>query len=137
MHKYKIIIEYDGSEFVGWQKQENGNSIQESIEKAIYKLSNENVNVFGSGRTDSGVHARGQVAHFELKKEISIDKIRDGLNQHLRPLPISILESKKVNNDFHARFSAKLRFYEYLMIDYDSYPKPNLEPYLDIIKTLV
>ena len=117
MHKYKIIIEYDGSEFVGWQKQENGNSIQESIEKAIYKLSNENVNVFGSGRTDSGVHARGQVAHFELKKEISIDKIRDGLNQHLRPLPISILESKKVNNDFHARFSAKLRFYEYLIIN--------------------
>ena len=114
MYKYKIKIEYDGSEFVGWQKQENGNSIQESIEKAIYKLSNENVNVFGSGRTDSGVHARGQVAHFELKKEISIDKIRDGLNQHLRPLPISILESKKVNNDFHARFSAKQRYYKYV-----------------------
>ena len=74
MNRYKIIIEYDGSNFVGWQKQKNGNSVQESVEKSIKKLSSENVTVFGAGRTDSGVHARYQVAHFDLNKKISIDK---------------------------------------------------------------
>ncbi|MDP7195608.1 MAG: tRNA pseudouridine(38-40) synthase TruA [SAR202 cluster bacterium] len=117
MAKYKIIIEYDGTDFVGWQKQENGPSIQSSIEDAIKKLTSENVNVFGAGRTDSGVHAKGQVAHFEFSKNISLDNIRDGINQHLRPLPIAILDVKEVNDDFHARFSAKLRTYKYLIIN--------------------
>ncbi len=70
MFKYKITIEYDGTNFVGWQRQENGPSIQSSIEKAIKKITSETVNVFGAGRTDSGVHAKGQVAHFELLKKI-------------------------------------------------------------------
>ena len=117
MTKYKIIIEYDGTDFVGWQKQENGPSIQSSLEDAIKKITSETVNVFGAGRTDSGVHAKGQVAHFELSKNLSLDNIRDGINQHLRPLPIAILDVKEVNDDFHARFSAKLRTYEYLMIN--------------------
>ena len=117
MAKYKITIEYDGTNFVGWQKQENGPSIQLSLEGAIKKITSENVNVFGAGRTDSGVHAKGQVAHFELSKNISLDNIRDGINQHLRPLPIAILDAKEVNDDFHARFSAKLRTYEYLIIN--------------------
>ena len=117
MAKYKIIIEYDGTDFVGWQKQENGPSIQSSIEDAIKKLTSETVSVFGAGRTDSGVHAKGQVAHFEFSKNISLDNIRDGINQHLRPLPIAILDVKEVNDDFHARFSAKLRTYEYLIIN--------------------
>ena len=117
MPKYKITIEYDGTNFVGWQRQENGPSIQSSIEEAIKKITSETVNVFGAGRTDSGVHAKGQVAHFELSKNISLDKIRDGINQHLRPLPIAILDAKKVNEDFHARFSAQLRSYEYLIIN--------------------
>jgi len=117
MPKYKITIEYDGTNFVGWQKQDNGPSIQSSIENAIKKISSETVNLYGAGRTDSGVHAKGQVAHFELSNKISLDSIRDGINQHLRPLPIAILDTKEVNDDFHARFSAKLRTYEYLIIN--------------------
>ena len=117
MAKYKIIIEYDGTDFVGWQKQENGPSIQSSLEDAVKKITSETVSVFGAGRTDSGVHAKGQVAHFEFSKNISLDNIRDGINQHLRPLPIAILDVKEVNDDFHARFSAKLRTYEYLIIN--------------------
>ena len=117
MHKYKLTIEYDGKDFVGWQRQENGLSIQSSIEKAIKKLSNEDITLIGAGRTDSGVHAKGQVAHFELLNEFPIDKIRDGINQHLRPLPIAILNAEKVVNDFHARFSAKQRIYQYSIIN--------------------
>ena len=74
MAKYKIIVEYDGTDFVGWQKQENGPSIQSSLEDAIKKITSETVSVFGAGRTDSGVHAKGQVAHFEFSKNISLDK---------------------------------------------------------------
>ena len=117
MVRYKITIEYDGTDFVGWQKQENGLSIQSSLEVTIKKMTSETVSVFGAGRTDSGVHAKGQVAHFELSKNIPLDNIRDGINQHLRPLPIAILDVKEVNDDFHARFSAKLRTYEYLIIN--------------------
>jgi tRNA pseudouridine38-40 synthase len=73
--------------------------------------------VYGAGRTDSGVHAKGQVAHFEISKDIAKDNIRDGINQHLRPLPIAILDVEKVADDFHARFSAKQRIYQYLIIN--------------------
>ena len=117
MPKYKILIEYDGTNFVGWQRQNNGLSIQSSIEEAIKKISSETVSVFGAGRTDSGVHAKGQVAHFDISKRIPIDRMRDGLNQHLRPLPISILDTEEATEDFHARFSALLRNYEYLIIN--------------------
>jgi len=117
MNKYKIIIEYDGTGYVGWQKQENGNSIQQTLEDSIEKLTAERIAVYGAGRTDAGVHACGQVAHFEIKKNIEINKIRDGLNQHLRPHPIAILNVEKVDGDFHARFSAKLRCYRYRIIN--------------------
>jgi len=117
MPRYKITIEYDGTSFVGWQRQQNGTSIQSSIEEAIKKLSNESVNVFGAGRTDAGVHAKGQVAHFEIKKKIPLDNIRDGLNQHMRKLSIAILKSEIVNENFNARFSAKLRSYQYKIIN--------------------
>jgi len=116
MPKYKLLIEYDGKDFIGWQRQDNGASIQSSIEKAVKKFSKEAITVFGAGRTDSGVHARGQVAHFELINNFSLDSIRDGINQHLRPLPIAILSAECVDNDFHARFSAKQRVYEYHII---------------------
>ncbi|MDC0037069.1 tRNA pseudouridine(38-40) synthase TruA [Alphaproteobacteria bacterium] len=115
MNKYKLKIEYDGSNFVGWQKQNNGISIQESIEKAIFELTSEKIIVFGAGRTDAGVHALGQVAHFDLEKNFNINKIRDGLNHHLRPHPIAILKVENASNSFHARFSAKQRIYEYLI----------------------
>ena len=115
MIRYKITIEYDGTNFIGWQRQDNGMSIQSSIENAIFKLSGENVTLFGSGRTDSGVHALGQVAHFDLKKNFNTNNIRDGLNQHLRPKLIAILKVEKTKNDFHARFSAKKRTYKYIL----------------------
>ena len=117
MPKYKFIIEYDGTNFVGWQSQDNGNSVQQSLEKAIHKLTNEQVTVFGAGRTDSGVHAKGQVAHFEISKELTKDNIRDGVNQYLRPLPIAIINVEKVAKDFHARFLAKQRIYQYSIIN--------------------
>ena len=117
MHNYKIIIEYDGTNFVGWQQQENGKSIQSSIQEALVKLSGEKVIIFGAGRTDAGVHAYGQVASFNLNKKIKTDVMRDGLNQHLRPLPIAVQQAELVEDDFHARFSAKKRWYEYKIIN--------------------
>ena len=117
MPKYKITVEYDGTNFVGWQRQENGISIQSSIEEAIFKLSNQIVTIFGAGRTDSGVHAKGQVAHFNIDKNISVDNIRDGLNQYLKKSPIAVLKSEIVDESFNSRFSAKLRIYQYKIIN--------------------
>jgi len=117
MPKYKIIVEYDGTNFVGWQQQENGQSIQSALQESVFKLSGEKVTIFGAGRTDAGVHAYGQVASFTINKKIDTDVIRDGLNQHLRPQPISIQKSELVDNNFHARFSAKKRWYEYKVIN--------------------
>lgn len=117
MNRYKIVIEYKGTNFVGWQKQDNGISIQESIEKSIKELTQETVQVFGAGRTDAGVHALGQVAHFDLVKNFSKDSIRDGLNKYLRHYLISIVEASKVKDNFHSRFSAKKREYLYKIIN--------------------
>ena len=117
MNNYKITIEYDGTNFVGWQRQENGLSIQQLIEDSIQKLTNKKTTIFGAGRTDSGVHAKGQVASFELYGNIDTDTLRDGLNHHLRPHPVAVISTEKVSNDFNARFSAKLRYYEYRVIN--------------------
>ena len=117
MHNYKIVIEYDGTNFVGWQQQENGQSIQSALQEALFKLTGENIIIFGAGRTDAGVHAYGQVASFNLNKKIETDVIRDGLNQHLRPQPIAVQKAELVDDAFHARFSAKKRWYEYKIIN--------------------
>ena len=117
MPNYKITVEYDGTNFVGWQQQANGVSVQSSLQDSVFKLSGEKVVVYGAGRTDAGVHAYGQVASFAISKKISTDVIRDGLNQHLRPLMISVLKAEQVENDFHARFSAKKRCYVYKIIN--------------------
>ena len=117
MYNYKIIVEYDGTNFVGWQQQVNGKSIQAVLQDALFKLSGEKVTIFGAGRTDAGVHAYGQVASFTINKKIETDVIRDGLNQHLRPHPISIQKAELVDSKFHARFSAIKRCYEYKIIN--------------------
>ena len=117
MTNYKITLEYDGANFVGWQQQANGQSIQTVLQEAVFKLSGEKVTIFGAGRTDAGVHAYGQVASFTVKKKIETDVIRDGLNQHLRPHPISVQKSELVDSEFHARFSAIKRCYEYRIIN--------------------
>ena len=124
--RFAITIEYDGSNLVGWQRQTNGLSIQEILEKALFKLTGEKKIIQGAGRTDAGVHALGQVAHFDLKKEIKIDSIRDGLNFHIKKMykknKISVLKCKKVKKNFNARFDAKERTYLYKILDRRSPP---------------
>jgi tRNA pseudouridine38-40 synthase len=113
MPRYKIIVEYDGAPFAGWQYQENAPSVQRTIMDAIQAFSGEKVMVQGAGRTDAGVHALGQVAHFDLAAERPTDTIRDALNAHLRPQPVAILSAEKAADDFDARRSAVRRHYLY------------------------
>ena len=120
MQRDKIKIEYDGTDFVGWQFQKNGLSIQEALEKALFKLSNEKVIVVGAGRTDAGVHALEQTAHFDLKKKIEIKKFLPSLNHHIGRKPITILNIAKATKNFHSRFSAKKRTYQYVIINRQS-----------------
>tara|TARA_B100000470_G_scaffold204228_1_gene178139 strand:- start:262 stop:999 length:738 start_codon:yes stop_codon:yes gene_type:complete len=117
MQRYKIYIEYDGTPFVGWQFQKNGLSIQKALQDAIFNFSKEKVVVTGAGRTDSGVHALAQIAHFDLKKKIEKKKFLPGLNQHIGNKPITVLKIEKINNKFHARFDAKKRTYQYTIIN--------------------
>lgn len=117
LRKYKLIIEYDGTGFCGWQKQKDCYSIQQAIEDAIYKFCGETVEVYGSGRTDAGVHATAQVAHIELESNWGIDTIRKAINFHLGDNRISILSVEQVDEKFHARFSATKRTYLYRVIN--------------------
>ena len=114
MHNYLIKIEYDGTKFVGWQYQKNGISIQEKIEKALKKVLNSKIKINGAGRTDRGVHAFGQFANFLIKKKIE-DKIKflNSMNFFLGKNLISIIEIKEKKKEFHARYHAKERIYEY------------------------
>jgi tRNA pseudouridine38-40 synthase len=115
MQRYKIIIEYDGTAFSGWQKQPSSLSIQQCIEKAIYAFTSEEITVIAAGRTDTGVHALGQVAHFDLSKIYPANTIINAINFHLRPHKIVITNAETVDNGFHARFSAKKRYYRYII----------------------
>ena len=120
MQRYKIKIEYEGTPFVGWQFQKNGQSIQEVLQKAIFNFSNEKVVVTGAGRTDSGVHALSQVAHFDLKKKVKEKNLLPAINQNIGSKPITILKINKVNKKFHSRYDAKKRTYQYLIINRQS-----------------
>ena len=120
MQRYKIKIEYDGTTFVGWQFQKNGLSIQEVLQKAIFTLCNEKVIIMGAGRTDAGVHALEQTAHFDLKKKIEEKIFLPGLNQHIGNKPITILKVNKISKNFHSRFDAKKRTYQYVIINRQS-----------------
>jgi tRNA pseudouridine38-40 synthase len=115
--RYCITVEYDGGPFAGWQRQENAPSVQAALEQAIFKLSAEQVTVTGAGRTDAGVHAPGQVAHFDLEKIFTPGKLRDALNYHLRPDPVAVLDARTVPPEFHARFSATARLYLYRILN--------------------
>lgn len=115
--RYRLCLEYDGGPFVGWQRQDNGPSVQGALEAAIEKLSGERVTVTGAGRTDAGVHALGQVAHFDLEKTFAPDKVRDALNYYLRPDPVVVLEARAAAADFHARFSACGRHYLFRILN--------------------
>ncbi len=117
MPRYKITIEYDGGPFVGWQMQEDLPSVQGVLTDALEALSGERCTVMGAGRTDSGVHALGQVAHFDLIKEFDTDKLRDGLNFHMRPTPVAVLKAEQAAPEFHARFDATQREYLYRIVN--------------------
>ncbi|NLX69683.1 MAG: tRNA pseudouridine(38-40) synthase TruA [Clostridiales bacterium] len=112
MKNIKLLIEYDGTNYSGWQRQTNALSVQQVLEEALFKLTGENVTVIGSGRTDSGVHARGQVANFFTASAIPPDRFSYALNT-LIPSDIRVLDSGEVPGDFHARYSAVAKRYKY------------------------
>ena len=123
MPKYQILIEYVGTNFRGWQVQKKGRTIQGLIQEKISKLLKEKILLFGSGRTDTGVHAIEQSAHFDTEKKISqLDKFLKSINYFLNREGIAILKIKKRGNNFHARFSAKRRIYRYVIINQISSP---------------
>jgi len=117
MPRYKLTIEYDGTPFVGWQVQDNGPSVQGALIAAVAAFSGETVPVQGAGRTDAGVHALGQVAHFDLSAERDPDTVRDALNAHIRPWPVAILAAERVPASFDARRSATQRHYLYRIVN--------------------
>ena len=123
MVKYQLLIEYEGTNFRGWQIQKKGKTIQGLIQEKICKILKEKIILFGSGRTDSGVHALEQSAHFECtKKIINYDKFLKSMNHFLNKDLVTILKIKKKNQDFHSRFSAKMRIYKYIIINRLSKP---------------
>lgn len=117
MPRYKLTIEYDGEAFAGWQRQPNATGVQQIIEKAIYGFAQEETTIQCAGRTDAGVHARGQVAHMDLQVARKPFSILHGLHHHMGNYPISIVEVEEVAEDFHARFSAKKRKYQYRIVN--------------------
>ena len=126
MHRYQILIEYVGTNFIGWQIQSKGKSIQKLIQVKLSTLLKEKVSLVGSGRTDAGVHALEQSAHFDCKKKIqNIDKFLKSINHFVNDVYISITSIKKKNLNFHARFSAKQRIYKYVI--FNRLSKPSIE----------
>ena len=117
MPRYKLTIEYDGTPYIGWQAQDSGLSVQGVLTDAIAAFAGERVAVQGAGRTDTGVHALGQVAHVDLAKDWDIDRVRDAINFHLRPQPVAVLAAEQVGADFDARFSAVKRHYLYRIVN--------------------
>ena len=137
MNRYHILIEYVGTNFIGWQIQLKGKSIQKLIEKKITKLLKEKINLVGAGRTDAGVHAIEQSAHFDSKKKIlDLNKFIKSINYFLNSADISIINIKKKNLNFHARFSAKQRIYKYVIFNRISKPSIEKERGWHIIKKL-
>ena len=122
MPRYRLLIEYDGGPFQGWQAQANGPSVQSAVEDAIHAFCGERVRIAAAGRTDTGVHATGQVAHFDLQKAWPADTVRDAVNAHLQPRPVVVLEAALAGEDFHARFSATGRRYLFRILDRRSPP---------------
>jgi tRNA pseudouridine38-40 synthase len=117
MPRYKLTVEYDGSPYAGWQRQAGDRSVQGVIEDAVQRLTGEAAAVHGAGRTDAGVHARGQTAHVNLSRAWDGGKLRDALNAHLRPEPVAVLTADPVPDSFDARFSAIRRHYLYRIVN--------------------
>lgn len=115
--RFKLTLEYDGGPFLGWQRLGEGPSVQGAVEDAVEKLTGVRREVTGSGRTDAGVHALGQVAHVDIEKAFAPGRLADALNAHLRPRPIAVLKAETAAADFHARFDAVRRVYRYVILN--------------------
>ncbi|MBI4183581.1 MAG: tRNA pseudouridine(38-40) synthase TruA [Proteobacteria bacterium] len=122
MPRYRLLVEYDGTGFAGWQRQANGPSIQEAIEEAAFAFSGERTTAFAAGRTDAGVHALGQVVHLDLVRDFPPDTVRAALNFHLKPRLVVVLVAEVAPPEFHARFSARERVYLYRILNRRSPP---------------
>jgi tRNA pseudouridine38-40 synthase len=116
MPRYKLLLEYDGTPFRGWQRQADGSSVQSVLEQALLACAGETVTVVAAGRTDAGVHALGQVAHVDLGRRWAPERLAAALNFHVRSHPVAVLQASEVADDFHARFSAKCRRYVYRIL---------------------
>ncbi|MBK1696829.1 tRNA pseudouridine(38-40) synthase TruA [Rhodovibrio salinarum] len=123
--RWKLVLEYDGGGFVGWQRQDSGRGVQQAVEEAVRALSGEDTQVQAAGRTDSGVHALAQVAHVDLLKPLDGDTLRDALNHFLRTESVVVLSAEAAAEGFHARFSASERAYLYRILN--RRPPPTLE----------
>jgi tRNA pseudouridine38-40 synthase len=117
MPRYKLLIEYDGAPFAGWQVQAGQPTVQGVLMAAVEAFCGEKISVNGAGRTDAGVHALGQVAHINLSKDWETDTVRDALTAQLRPHPVAVLAAERVADDFDARFSARARHYLYRLVN--------------------
>jgi tRNA pseudouridine38-40 synthase len=125
MTRFKLTLEYDGTPFVGWQRQGAGDSVQGALEAAVETIEGAHRLVQGAGRTDAGVHALGQVAHVDIEKDLTAFQIREAINFHLKPAPIVVLSAEPAADDFHARFSATERRYLYRILN--RRPPPTLD----------
>jgi tRNA pseudouridine38-40 synthase len=117
MTRYRLTLEYDGGPFVGWQRQDNGPSVQAALEEAVFGFCGERVTAFAAGRTDAGVHALGQVVHLDIARDADAFRVMEALNFHLKPNPVAVLDCAAVGDDFHARFSATERRYLYRIVN--------------------
>lgn len=119
MKNIKLVIEYDGTNYLGWQKQKNGITVQSAVEEAIHKLTKETVEVIGCSRTDSGVHAEGYVCNFKTNSKVPTEKFKEALNFHL-PEDIAVLQCEEVGVNFHARYDSKGKMYCYTILNTNS-----------------
>lgn len=117
MPRYKLTVEYDGTDYVGWQRQANGLSVQQVLEEAAAAFTQKDIRIHGAGRTDAGVHALGQCCHLDLAKDFAPERVREALNAHLRPHPIAVLDAERVDDGFDARLAARERRYLYRIIN--------------------
>ena len=117
MTRWRLIIEYDGGPFMGWQRQDHGPSVQQRLEEALGRMTGEQASIFAAGRTDAGVHALAMSAHVDIARELTPHRLREGLNALVRPDPISVLAVQQVAGDWHARFSCTGRRYLYRILN--------------------
>ena len=122
MTRWRLTVEFDGGPFVGWQRQAYGESVQQTLERAIGKMTGETVAVHGAGRTDAGVHALAMDAHADIAKSLTEHRLREGINALVRPAPVSVLEVGQVAADWHARFSCTGRRYLYRILNHRAPP---------------